>query len=145
MALPVGGGPLSAAPPWGDRGRVPQRWLDSHAFRTAYEPVHSYASVVFVAAYLPGWPSVERLPREAQPLEVRYSPALRLIGYQLLTPAQPDRQLHVALYWAVDEPIPEEALEFIADRLPGDARRLAGAIEAAAALEEKVWLRLGRG
>jgi len=100
---------VSRTPPWGDRGRVPVRWLDSHAFRTAYKAIHSYASVVFVAAYLPGWPSVERLPREAQPLEVRYSAALRLIGYQLLTPAQPDKQLHVALFWAVDEPGPEEA------------------------------------
>jgi len=110
---------VSRTPPWGDRGRVPQKWLDSHAFRTAYKPIHSYASAVSVAAYLPDWPSIGRLPPEAQPLEVRYSPALRLIGHQLLSLAQPGKQLHVALYWAVDEPIPEQAsmvLRLVDDR-----------------------------
>jgi 4-amino-4-deoxy-L-arabinose transferase-like glycosyltransferase len=99
----------SHTPPWGDRGNFPRKWLTQNAFRSDYKPIHSYASSVFVACYLPSWPSVGRLPGDAEPLEVRYSSALRLAGYRLVSPPQPGKQLHVELFWAVDEPIPEEA------------------------------------
>lgn len=110
---------FSNTPPWGDRGRVPQRWLDANAFRADYKPVHSYASSVLVANYLPTWPSVARLPPGAQPLEVRYSPALRLVGYQPVSTPKAGERLHIKLYWAIDEFIPQEAsvvLRLVDDR-----------------------------
>lgn len=100
---------FSSTPARGDQGRIPQRWLDANLFRTDYKPIHSYGSLVLVATYLPTWPSVGRLPLGAQPLEVRYSTALRLTGYQLITTPQAGERLHLKLYWAIDEPIPEEA------------------------------------
>ncbi len=118
---------FSNTPPWGDKGRVPQRWLDANAFRTDYKPVHSYASSVLVASYLPTWPSVGRLPLGAQPLEVRYSSALRLTGYHLVTTPQAGERLHLKLYWAIDEPIPEEASVVL--RLVDDQGQLWGQSE----------------
>jgi mannosyltransferase len=100
---------LSRTPPWGDRGRVPVRWLDSNTYRVDYQVFHSYASTVSVAAYLADWPAVNRLPADAQRVEVRYRPSLRLLGYRLASQPQPGKLLHVELFWAVDEPITEEA------------------------------------
>ena len=99
---------LSYTPPWGDRRRLPQTWLDENAFRVDLQGFHSYASNVLVAAYLPGWPSVGRLPADAQPLEVRYTPALQLMGYRLVSPAEPGKPLHVQLFWAVDQTGPDQ-------------------------------------
>ncbi len=100
---------FSHTPPWGDPNRLPEAWLDENAYRVDYLPVHSYASNVLVAAYLPDWPSVSRLPADAQPIEVRYSPSLRLAGHRLVSLAQSGQRLHIQLYWAIDEFIPEEA------------------------------------
>lgn len=100
---------FSYTPPWGDRRRLPQEWLNENAFRVANQPIHSYASSVLVAGYLPGWPSVQRLPDDAQPLEVRYSPSLRLAGYRFVSPPVPGKRLHVDLFWAVDDYISQEA------------------------------------
>jgi 4-amino-4-deoxy-L-arabinose transferase-like glycosyltransferase len=100
---------FSYTPPWGDKGRFPQRWLDQNAYRFDYKSFHSYASSVWVAGYLPDWPSVDRLPGDAQLMDVRYSPSLRLEGYHLVSPPQSGKLLHVELFWAIDEPIPEEA------------------------------------
>lgn len=110
---------FSHTPPWGDKRRLPESWLDENAYRVDYLPVHSYASNVLVAAYLPAWPSVGRLPPDAQPTDVRYSPSLRLAGHRLVSPAQSGKRLHVQLYWAVDDFIPEEAsvlLRLVDDR-----------------------------
>ncbi len=100
---------FSHTPPWGDRRRLPESWLNEHAYRVDFQPVHSYASNVLVAGYLPDWPSVDRLPPDAQPIEVRYNPSLRLAGHRLVSPAQSGKRLHVQLYWAVDDFVPEEA------------------------------------
>lgn len=100
---------LSHTPPWGDRRRLPENWLNNNAFLLDYKAFESYASVVLVACYQRSWPSLPDLPTEARPVEVRYSPSLRLRGYRLLSPPQPGRPLHVALYWAVDDLISEEA------------------------------------
>jgi 4-amino-4-deoxy-L-arabinose transferase-like glycosyltransferase len=100
---------VSRTPAWGDRKRIPKRWLDNNAFLVDHEPIHSYGSSVFITNYLPFGPQVGRLPEDAQPLEVRYSPSLRLIGYRLVSSAQPGKQVHVELFWAVDGSAPEEA------------------------------------
>ena len=100
---------LSHTPPWGDRRRLPATWLNDNAFLVDYKQFESYASIVLVACYLRSRPSLPDLPAEAQPLEVRYTPSLRLRGYQLLSAPQPGRPLHVELYWAVDDFILEEA------------------------------------
>jgi hypothetical protein len=100
---------FSSTPQWGDRRRFPEKWLNDNAFRVDYREFQGYGSVVLVACYLRSWPSVARLPDGAQPVEVRYSSSLRLVGYQPISPAQPDRLLHVELYWGVDELGPEEA------------------------------------
>ncbi len=100
---------FSHTPPWGDRRRLPEKWLDENAFRVDYQPFESYASNVLVACYLRGWPSVSYLPDDAHSVEVRYSPSLRLAGYRLVSDAQPGKRLHVQLFWAVDELGPEQA------------------------------------
>jgi hypothetical protein len=100
---------LSLTPPWGDRRRFPEKWLNQNAFRVDYKGFESYASTVFVAAYLPEWPDLERLPEGSRPVKVRYTPSLRLEGYRIVSPPQPGVQLHIELFWAVDQPIPEEA------------------------------------
>jgi 4-amino-4-deoxy-L-arabinose transferase-like glycosyltransferase len=100
---------FSSTPRWGDRRRFPEKWLNENAFRVDYREFQGYGSAVLVACYLRTWPSVARLPDGAQPVEARYSPSLRLVGYRPVSPAQPDRLLHVELYWAVDQLGPEEA------------------------------------
>ncbi len=100
---------LSHTPPWGDRRRLPEKWLNDNAFLLDYKAFESYASVVLVACYRHSSPSLPDLPADARPVEVRYSPSLRLRGYRLLSPPQPGRPLHIELYWAVDDQISEEA------------------------------------
>jgi 4-amino-4-deoxy-L-arabinose transferase-like glycosyltransferase len=100
---------LSHTPPWGDLRRFVDKWLTRNAFRTDYHSFKSYASIVRVAAFQRDWPSVEGLPEDAEPVEVRYSPALRLLGYRPITVARSGEPLHVELFWAVDEPIEQEA------------------------------------
>lgn len=100
---------LSLTPPWGDRRRFPETWLNENAFRVNYKGFHSYASAVLVAAYLPGWPSIQQLPENAEALEIRYNPALRLSGYRLVSPPQPGKTLHVELFWSVDQASSDEA------------------------------------
>ncbi len=100
---------LSTTPAWGDRRRLPQNWLSDNAFLLDYKPFESHTTAVLAACYQRSWPSLPDLPTDAQPVEVRYSPSLRLRGYQLLSSPQPGRLLHVQLYWAVDDFIPEEA------------------------------------
>lgn len=102
---------FSHTPPWGDRRRFPESWLNEQAFRADYKAFGSYASTVLMACYLRGWPSVQRLPDDAQAAGARYdtSGSLRLTGYRLLSPPEPGKQLHVQLYWAVDRTPSEEA------------------------------------
>jgi uncharacterized membrane protein len=100
---------LSHTPPWGDRHRLAETWLNENAFRTDYRAFESYASTVLVACYLRSWPSVQALPSGTQPVEARYNSALRLKGYRLVSEARPDRLLHVQLFWAVDQPGPDQA------------------------------------
>ena len=100
---------VSRTPPWGDRHSFPEEWLNENAFRVDYKGFHSYASAVLAACYLPDWPSVQRLPDDAQPVEVRYSPSLGLAGYRIVSPPQPGWLLHVELFWSVDQLGPEEA------------------------------------
>ena len=100
---------LSQTPPWGDRRRVVENWLNDNAFRVERYSFKSYASRVLAARYLPGWPSVSSLPDDAYPLEVRFTPQLRLVGYRFVSPPQSGRMLHVELFWAVDDYIPQEA------------------------------------
>lgn len=100
---------LSHTPPWGDRRRVAETWLDENAFRIVREQFYSYASRVLVAGYLPDWPSVPHLPDDAQALDVQFTPELRLVGYRLASPPESGQTLHVQLFWAVDDFIPEQA------------------------------------
>jgi uncharacterized membrane protein len=100
---------LSHTPPWGDRHRMPEQWLNENAFRVAYKGFESYASNVLVAGYLPGWPSVPGLPDDAYPTDIWPTPELQLAGYRLVSAPQPGKVLHIELFWAVDQPIPEEA------------------------------------
>ncbi len=100
---------LSRTPPWGDRGRVPQNWLNQNAFRLARESFSSYASILLAASYLPEWPSVSRLPDDAQPLDVRYTPELRLVGYRLMSEPRSGQLLQLQVFWATDDFIPEQA------------------------------------
>jgi 4-amino-4-deoxy-L-arabinose transferase-like glycosyltransferase len=100
---------LSQTPPWGDRRRVVENWLNENAFRVERHSFKSYASRVLVARYLPGWPSVSSLPDDAHPLEVRFTPQLRLVGYRTVSPPESGRMLHVELFWAIDDYIPQEA------------------------------------
>ncbi len=100
---------FSHTPPWGDRRRLPQNWLNENAFRVDFRRFESYASTVLVAGYLPGQPVIEGMPSDALPSEVRYSPSLRLEGFRTISPPEPGTMLHVELFWAVDESIPEEA------------------------------------
>jgi mannosyltransferase len=99
----------SSTPSWGDPNRLPIAWLREHAYQADHRRFRGYGSELMVAGYLPGWPSVQRLPQDAVPVEIRYSSALRLEGYRLVTTPQAGDRLHVELFWAVDEPIPEEA------------------------------------
>jgi hypothetical protein len=100
---------FSSTPRWGDRRHFPQTWLNEHAFRVDYREFQGYGSAVLVACYLRTWPSVARLPVDAHPVEARYSPSLRLSGFRPVSPARPDRLLHIELFWAVDQLGPEEA------------------------------------
>jgi len=100
---------LSRTPPWGDRGRVPQSWLNQNAFRLTRESFSSYASILLVASYLPEWPSVSRLPADVQPLEIRYTPELRLVGYRLVSEPRSGQLLQLQVFWATDDFIPEQA------------------------------------
>jgi len=99
----------SSTPGWGDPGSVTKKWLSENAFRLSHLPFESTGSAVLADSYLGGWPSVSRLPDDAQPLEVRFTPELRLDGYRLVSLAEPGKLLHLQLYWAVDDFIPEEA------------------------------------
>jgi 4-amino-4-deoxy-L-arabinose transferase-like glycosyltransferase len=100
---------LSHTPPWGDPRRFTEKWLNRNAFRIDYQDFESYASNVRVASFQRDWPSVQRLPEDAEPVEVRYSPALRLLGYRPITSSRSGESLHIELFWAVDEPIEQEA------------------------------------
>jgi mannosyltransferase len=100
---------LSHTPPWGDRRRVVETWLNENAFRVERLSFKSYASRVLVARYLPDWPSVPSLPDDAHPLEIRFTPQLRLVGYRLVSLPQSGRVLHVELFWAIDDYIPQQA------------------------------------
>ena len=100
---------LSRTPPWGDRGQIPRKWLNRNGFRLVREPFKSYASVILAASYLSEWPSVSRLPDDAQPLEVRYTPQLRLEGYRLVSEPQSGQLLQLQVFWATDDFIPEQA------------------------------------
>ncbi len=100
---------LSHTPPWGDKGRFPERWLNENAFRVDYQVFGSYASYVMVACYIAEWPSVDELPADAHPLLVRYGSGLKLEGYRLVSPAQSGEPLHVQVFWRVEEPIVEQA------------------------------------
>jgi hypothetical protein len=100
---------MSHTPPWGDLRRVVQKWLTNNAFRIDLESFKSYASIVQVAAFQRDWPSFEELPADAEEVGVSFGPALRLLGYRPLTDAEPGEPLHVELFWAVDEPIEQEA------------------------------------
>jgi 4-amino-4-deoxy-L-arabinose transferase-like glycosyltransferase len=100
---------LSGTPNWGDRGHFPEKWLNQNAFRVDYKAFDSPSSAVLVASYVLELPAVGSLPDGAQPLDARFSPALRLAGYRLVSTAEPGRLLHVELFWAVDEPISDEA------------------------------------
>jgi 4-amino-4-deoxy-L-arabinose transferase-like glycosyltransferase len=100
---------FSHTPPWGDRRRLPQTWLNDNAFRVDFRKFESYASTVLVAAYLPDQPVIEGVPRDALQAEVRYDPSLRLEGFRTISPPEPGEMLHVELFWAVDESIPQEA------------------------------------
>lgn len=115
---------LSHTPPWGDRNRFPEKWLNENAFRVDYQGFESYASVVRVAAYMKTRPVVRNLPEGAQPVQARYGAALQMSGYRLVSPAQPGRPLHVELFWEVNEPIAEEAS--VALRLVDDEGHLWG-------------------
>ena len=100
---------LSHTPPWGDRNRFPEKWLNENAFRVDYEEFESYASVVKVAAYTQTRPVYRDLPTGAHLVEARYGAALQLTGYRLVSPAQPSKPLHVELFWGVNQPIAQEA------------------------------------
>jgi len=99
----------SQTPYWGDPNRLPENWLNQHAYRVDYRAFESHSSQVLLAAYLPETPLLDRVPDSAHGLEVRYPPSLRLVGYQPLAPARAAASLHVQLYWAVDEPVATEA------------------------------------
>jgi 4-amino-4-deoxy-L-arabinose transferase-like glycosyltransferase len=99
---------LSRTPPWGDRGRVPQNWLNENAFRLSRESFQSYASAILATSYLREWPSVSSLPDDAQPLGVRYTPELRLEGYRLASESRSGDLLQVQLYWATDDYLAEQ-------------------------------------
>ncbi|MGD8490593.1 MAG: glycosyltransferase family 39 protein, partial [Anaerolineae bacterium] len=99
---------FSNTPPWGDRRRFPEAWLNENAFRVFYQHFPSYASIVMVAGYLPDWPHVAKLPDDATPVPVRYTPALRLDGYRLVSSPEPGERLHVQLFWSTDELGPEQ-------------------------------------
>jgi hypothetical protein len=100
---------VSTTPHWGDPERLPETWLDENAFRFDYRQFHSYASAVHIAGYLPAWPSVDRLPEDAVPWESQFSSALSLKGYRIITEAESGLDLHLELFWSVEEPIPEQA------------------------------------
>ncbi|MFN2169231.1 MAG: glycosyltransferase family 39 protein, partial [Anaerolineae bacterium] len=100
---------FSHTPPWGDRRRFPEQWLNEHAFRVDYKGFESYASNVLVACYVREWPSVDSVPPDTQPIFVRYDTSLRLEGYRLVSRARSGEALHVQLYWGIDEPIPFQA------------------------------------
>ncbi len=100
---------LSHTPPWGDRNRFPEKWLNENAFRVDYQGFESYASVVRVAAYTKTRPVVRNLPEGAQPVQARYGTALQLNGYRLVSPTQSGQPLHVELFWEANEPIVQEA------------------------------------
>ena len=99
---------FSNTPPWGDRRRFPEAWLNDNAFRVFYQHFPSYASIVMVAGYLPDWPHASGLPADATPLPVRYTPALRLEGYRFVSSPEPGKALHVELFWGTDELGPEQ-------------------------------------
>jgi hypothetical protein len=100
---------LSHTPPWGDRRLFVEKWLNNNAFRLNRVSFKSYASIVLAASYLRDWPSVSALPDDAHPLEVQFTPQLRLVGYRLASPPQPGKLLPVELFWAVEDFIPEQA------------------------------------
>lgn len=100
---------FSHTPPWCDPRRFPEKWLNQNAFRVDYQEFESYSSVVLVAAYVARRPTVRDLPDGSYLVEARYSSALRLVGYRPVSSASPGRSLHVELFWAVDEPVTEEA------------------------------------
>lgn len=100
---------FSSTPAWGDPDHPAGAWLNENAFLVDYQEFEGYGSAVLLFCYLPGRPSVPATPGDVEPVEIRFTPALRLTGYRTLTMAQPGKLLHVELIWAVDEPIPEEA------------------------------------
>ena len=100
---------VSDTPRWGDPELLPRAWLDEHAYRFDFREFHSNQSLLQIAGYLPGWPSVERLPEAAQPWHVQFNSSLDLTGYRLVTQAESGQDVHVELFWSVKEPIPEQA------------------------------------
>ncbi len=80
-----------------------EQWLNEHAFRVDYQVFRGVSSAVQVACYLPTWPSVDRVPEDAESVEAPYSSALRLSGYRLASSSVPGRLLHIQLFWGVDQ------------------------------------------
>ena len=100
---------FSHTPPWGDRRRFPEQWLNENAFRVDYRGFESYASNVRVACYVREWPSVASMPPDAHPISVRYDASLRLEGYRFVSVPRSGESLHLQLYWGIDELIPFQA------------------------------------
>ncbi len=100
---------ISDTPRWGDPELLPREWFNEHAFRFDFKEFPSNQSTLQVAGYLPDWPSVERLPEDAQPWDIQFNSSLHLKGYRLVTQAESGQDLHVQLFWAVNAPIQEQA------------------------------------
>ncbi len=100
---------ISDTPSWGDPELLPREWLNQHAFRFDFKEFHSNQSTLQIAGYLPAWPSVERLPDDAQPWDIQFNSSLDLKGFRLVTQAESGQDLHVQLFWSVNEPVQEQA------------------------------------
>jgi len=74
---------FSYTPPWGDPERLPEQWLERHAFKVEEVYFHSYASIVRVSLYLPQPPVLSALPPIPYPTEVNLDDRLIFLGHDL--------------------------------------------------------------
>jgi len=92
-------------------------------FRAAYKPVQQFADVRFwggpVTVYQRVLPrsaagEVEALPASAKPLDVRFGPAIHLIGYELAqSEVHPGQAVDITLYWQADAPVSGDLHAFV--------------------------------
>jgi hypothetical protein len=92
-------------------------------FRAAYEPVQQFADPRFwgspVTVYRRAVPRseagvVSALPSSATPLDFRFGPSIRLIGYEMAAAQlRPGEPLDVTLYWQSAEPVSEALATFV--------------------------------